>query len=409
MFQKIKLINHNLVINYSILGYALSLSISKAGTVFFSLLMILFWLFEGNFKEKFKELGKNKFIIALLSLMILSLIYALLPNSNEMALKFVKKYWHFIPILVIFTSIKPKFITYAINYFLIGIVISIIFSFGIYFEIITFKNVLPSYPSPFMDHMNYSTYLSLASLLVLNKIFFINDLKTKVLYITLFLIVLSCLFINGGRTGQVIFIITLFLFTLFSSKNKIKTFILISISVILLTSLAYIVSPNFKNRTNHTIRDIHSIVYDNNYRESFGQRLSLWIIGSHIFKDNFLLGTGIGNERNTFNFYATKLDFSYYQRDNFKGNGSIDFHSSFVQYAVQLGIFGLILFLSIFYFLMKQKFNEKVFRNTNIIFITVFFLHSTVFFSFHLIHPMVLFALFAPLLAKASFLDQEKV
>lgn len=393
--------NINKYINYSIFGFALSLSISKAGTVIFSLLMIILWLFEGQYKDKIKILKKSNFIVFLFFIILLSAISIIWSPDKEYALNFIRKYWHFLVIPIIFTSLKKEYIKHVVTFFLIGILISMIFSYGIFFELINYKDVLPSNPAPFMDHMNYSTYLAFASLLLLNRFFFEEELKYKLFYCIYFLVTTSSLFINGGRTGQAIFVLTIFIVGFINIKRKFLALLCMLIITTSILFIAYNVSPNFQNRLSSAVVDTKDII-DGDFGGSLGQRVSLWIIGSNIFVDNILTGTGTGNELNGFKYYAEKYDFPDYNLEGYDKVGFVDYHNSFIQYAVQLGLIGLFLYLGIFYSLLRHKFQDRLYRNLNIIFITVFILHSMVFFSFHLIHPMVLFSLFASLLAVIS-------
>jgi len=407
-FMLNKRIDFNKYIKYLIVAFAFALPISKAGTVLFSVLMVLLWLVEGNFKLKWKELKESKFIILLFSLIIFSCVSVLWAPDTMFAIEFMRKYWHFLVIPVIYTSVNKKNINPIIMGFLIGMLISEIVSYGIFFEIIHYKNILPSNPTPFLDHMNYGTYLAFASLLLLNKFFFEDNIRYKILYFMYFLLTTSSLFLNGSRTGQVIFIGSIFIVGFLNIKNKFKSFIFMTLLIFSIVSISYKVSPNFNNRANQAIQDVSMIIVNSDFSGSFGQRVSLWIAGSNIFKDNILLGTGIGNELNGFHYYANKYNFVHYKNMNLDNTGFIDFHNSFVQYAVQLGIIGLILFVGIFYTLWLNKFTSKQYRNLNIIFIIIFVLHSTVFYSFHLMHPMVLFALFSALLSRISYLEKTE-
>lgn len=396
----------NSLINNAIKGFAFSLPISKAGIVGFSILMIILWVFEGNFKNKYKILRDNNFVIVLFALLLLSFISILWAPDKYFALDFIRKYWHFLVIPVIITSLKREYVESVILFFLAGIFISEMFSYAIFFEIIQYKNLPPSNPVPFMDHINYSTYLALAALLLLNKIFFTEQLKYKIFYVVYFLVTVSSLFLIGGRTGQVIFIVTIFIVGAINIRKK-----LIALTVMLLLSasivfVAYKVSPNFNSRINQAVTDINKIS-KGDFTDSFGQRVSLWITGTNIFYENIFTGTGIGNELEGFIYYVNKYNFHHYQRKENEKVGFIDFHNSFIQYSVQFGMVGLILYLTIFYTLFLRKFKDKIYQNLNIIFIVIFLLHSFVFYSFHLLHPMVLFALFASLLSVISRKEEE--
>lgn len=401
-------INYNIYINYSIISFAFSLPISKAGVTFFSILAILLWILEGNFKAKLLELKESKFILFLSALIGVSFLSILWSPDKIFALEFMQKYWHFLVIPVIFTSLKKEYINLIISGFLSGMFISEIISYGIFFEIIQYKNILPSNPVPFMDHMNYSTYLALTSLILLNKIFFTTNIKWKIFYILYFLLTTSSLFMNGGKTGYVIFVLVIFLTMLINTQSKLKVIFSTFLLAGTIVSIAYTVSPNFHERTHIIVEDLRNIMEKNQYIGSFGQRVALWTIGTNLYLENIFFGTGIGGEVEKFNQYAENLKFQHYIDNKADPSCLMDFHNSFIQYAVQLGIVGLLFFVLILYSLAIQKFQTREYKNLNIIFLYVFILQSFTLFTFHLNHPMVLFGLFAGLLSAISKLENKE-
>jgi len=398
-------VNYTKYINLSLIGFAFSLPISKAGTTAFSVTMILFWLLSRDFVSKFNELKRSKFILLLVSLILFSFLSILWSPDKLFAFQFMQKYWHFLIIPVIYTSLNKKYVNSVILAFLSGMFISEIVLYGIFFELIHYKNLSPSTPVPFMDWMNYSTYLSLASLILLNKIFFTETLKWRTFYILYFLVTTSSLFINNGKTGQVIFIIMIFVTILINVQKKIRALFLTLLLTFGILAIAYTTSPNFNNGANIVIADITNIIH-NTYVGSFGQRVALWTIGANIFTNNIFVGTGIGGEVENFDYYANALNFTHYISMKIE-TGFLDFHNSFIQYAVQLGLVGLFIFLAIFYSLATLNFKTKEYHNLNILFISIFLLQSMTLFTFHLNHPMVLFALFAGLLISISKLENQ--
>ncbi len=389
-------------INYMLIGYAFSLPISKAGISFFEVFMLILWLLEGAWKDKFKVLKNDLLSMSIVLLIAVSLIASLWSVNIPYALDYVGKYRHFLVILIIYTSFDKKYIQHVFSAFLIGMLISEIFSYGIFFEIFTYKDVSPSDPSPFMDHTNYSAYLAFTSIILLTRFFNSLELTSKIIYALFFITVTGNLFINGGRTGQVIFVVLLIITFILSLKSKLKAIVY---SVIILGCIflsAYSLSQNFNERTNQAITDAQQMIYDNNYRGSFSTRVALWLVGFDKFSENILLGSGIGNEMNDIKKYATQRGFEEHLI------GYADHHNSFVTFAVQLGIVGVFLCIMIFYSLVKLRFSSYEFKVLNITFYTTFFLLSMIGISFHLMNSMVFFALFAGLLNKISFFEKGK-
>lgn len=402
-----KNMNRDLIINYCICFYALCVPISKAGTSLFLGLLILLWIFNKNFFSEFKNLKKSNFLITLCLLFVISSLSVFWSDNITFVLNYLKKYGHFLVIPIIFLYLKKEYIKYVFNAFLLGMFISEIMSYGIYFHWWTYNGV-PSYnPAPFMNHINYSVYLTLTIFILFHKVIFTNELKWKIIYTIYMLFVMSNLFINGGRTGQVAFFICLIIVGIINFKSKVKA----TISMILLGSVifisAYSISPVFKSRINHLERDLIQVYKSNNYNGSMGQRFALWTIGTHAFLDNFLMGTGIGDEYSGAKKYATEFNFNIHRFRSDTNKGYIDYHNTFIQYAVQLGILGLLLFILLFYFLFKLPFKSKIYRNLNITFISLMILLSMVEMSTHIRAPMTLFILFSALFLSISKIETE--
>ena len=381
-------------INYLILLYAFCLPISRAGVSLSVILIFLFWIFQANFKRKFYEIKQNYFILLIFIFIIYSFIAILWSSDKIFAIEYVKKYYHFLIIPIIFTSLKKEYIDKVFSAFLLGMLISEITSYGIFFELWTKEGVSPNDPSPFMDHTNYSTYLAFTVFILMHKIIHTDDLKWKLAYSIFFLFSTSNLFLNGGRTGQFSFLIALCLIGFLNFKNKLKAVVLfISLGTTIFVS-AYNLSPVFKDRFDYFLHDVEVMINEKDFSNSFSLRVALWISGLEASKHNLIFGSGIGDERENANYILQKFNIS---NDNFKQDteNSIDFHNMYVQYIVQLGIVGLIVILLIFYLFFKLDIRDKVYRNLLIIFLILYFCHSMLGNSFHINQSMVLFALFS--------------
>ncbi|MEA3554582.1 MAG: O-antigen ligase family protein [Campylobacterota bacterium] len=366
-------------------------------------MIILLWLIEGNWKYKLSQYKTNPLIITLSLFIILSIVSIFWASNIFYGLDYVSKYKHLIIIAVIYTSLDKKFIKHILSAFLISMFISEVVSYGIFFEIWNYKNISPHDPSPFMNHTDYSIYLTFTAMILLSRIFYENNLKYRLVYILFFISVTANLFVNGGRTGQVTFFIVLFMLFLLNMKNKIMA-IIFTILISMVTFIAaYNLSPNFHNRFNQATADITNMIEQNNFKGSFATRVSLWIVGVEQISDNLLFGSGIGNEMKNVNYYSKDNNWT---TNNLARYG--DHHNIFITYGVQLGILGLILILLIFYSLIILKYENKQYKNLNYIFIITYILWSFGGLTFHLHDSIVFFALFAGLFNKISLLEKRR-
>jgi len=398
----------NLYINYALIGYAFCLPISKAGVNFFEISMLLLWVFQGDWRSKFLLYKKNLLIIGMVLLITFSLFSVVWGSDVKFVLNYVAKYRHFLIILVIFSSLQKEYIHKIFSGFLLGMFFSEIISYGIFFEFWHYKNVLPSDPTPFMSHTDYSIYLAFTSILLMTRFLDKNEtnLKLKVGYLLFFLSSTSNLFVNGGRTGQVTFVVLVFTSFIMSLQSKLKAVVLSLILISVIFMLAFRYSPNFHNRFNQGKTEIIKLYNDNDYRGSFATRYLLWKVGLLSFKDHFLIGTGIGNDMKDANLYAEKLGVHADRKWDLREYG--DHHNTFITLAVQLGIFGLAIIILIFYALFRLRFESYYYKILNITFVVGFFLWSFGGITFHTMNPMVFFALFAGLFNKISYIESNE-
>lgn len=390
--QKIKAVELNTAINYFIVLYAFFAPISKAGTVFSGVLLILLWIIQGNFKLKITMIKTNEFIIVLGLFLSLSILSVFWSSDISYYADYMRKYWHLLMIPIIYTSLQEKYIKHIFSAFLLGMFISEIVSYGIFFEIWTKEGVSPHDPSPFMDHTNYSVYLAFTVFILMHRIRFEPVIKWKITYGLFMLFSMSNMLVNGGRTGQVAFFMTLVVVALLNIKYKLRAVVGSIVVGSIIFIAAYNISPVFHDRMNYTSHDIEVMVNEKDFTNSFSVRVSLWIMGINQFLDNPIIGKGIGDEAVGLETYIKKYNFTNY--DDFQGK-YIDYHNAFVQYAVQLGIGGFILFVLLLIMLLRLKFKSIVYRNLNITFVCLFSLLSMNGLSLHIMASMVLFSLFA--------------
>lgn len=399
--NKLKNITLNEYINYLFVLYAFLLPISRAGISILTISLFILWLFTKDFKSKIEFIKSNKVILYFLAFIGFSLLSLFWSNDVISGLEYVRKYWYFLVILVIATTIQKRFVEYGISAFLTGLFISEILSYSIFFELIQWKNVSPNDPTPFMNHLQYSMFLAFASLLLLNRFFYENKMKWKVIYFLYFLIITSNLFLNGGRTGQAAFAVSIFVVGFLNVKNKIIALLSMFALVLSIFYTAYHVSPVFKTRFDTSINEIHKIS-QGSFCTSFGARLGLWIIGGEIFLENPIIGTGVVKDMNDF---VKIVEESYPNKDCIKHLPS--YHNFYVQTAVHLGIIGLFLYLMIFYNLLKLKIQDRYYFTLMVIFVSVYSVSSLVENMFHEQFSAALLALFSGIFIAQNRIENE--
>lgn len=402
MLAKIKQYNQiqmSAVINYTAVAYAFFLPLSRAGISLFTALIFLLWLMEGNLKEKFLFLKRDKVVLAIIAFIFFCALSLLWSGDRDEGINNLRKFWYLLPILIFATSIKKQYIQYILSSFLFGMLISEILSYGIFFEWWAFEGSSPENPTPFMNHLQYSMFLSLSSLLLLNRFFFEESIKWKIFYFIYFLTVTSNLFLNGGRTGHLAFAISIFVVGFANIKNKILAFTSMLILVTVIFFTAYYVSPVFKMRFDQGAHEVGKLSQDtkDQYDGSFGYRVAAWKVATEIIPENPILGTGFGDQMNAMKRKVKENNYESGFEEALNFMATYHYHNVYVQFTVTLGIVGLLLYLFIFYQILRLQIQDKEISNLRYIFLSVFMISSMVEMMFSPQFPMAFFALFTGL------------
>jgi len=398
--------------NYLVIVYAFLLPISRAGISILTATLFLLWLLDKNLKNRIQALIKNRVVFSIALFFGFSTVSLLWSKNIYSGWIFLITYWYLLPIFIFATQIKLEQLTKIISAFLLGMLISEILSYGIFFELWQLRHGDAMDPSPFMNHLQYAMFLTFASLLLLNRFFFEKELKWKIFYFLYFLTVTSNLFLNGGRTGHLAFAVSIFVVGFLNIKNKFIAFFSMLALVSTIFYTAYHVSPVFKVRFDQSTHETTTILTSdqsthetttlsnnstNKYNGSLGQRLGAWIVGVELFIENPILGTGIGSEMD-----ALREKIKTDMPEMMSIINIAHYHNNYMTYLVQLGLVGLFLYLNIIYQIAKLTIQNKELSNLKYIFLTVFSVASLVENMFSAQFPLALFALMVGIFISAN-------
>ena len=158
-------------------------------------------------------------------------------------------------------------------------------------------------------------------------------------------------------------IIILFIISIIKSKKN------LIIYIILLTLLVYFLPEDYKMRLIQ-LSDLNS--------HNVSQRILMYKNGLKVFIDNFWLGIGFNN---------TELIYNYYNFDKITYH-HVHLHNAIINFAVELGIFGLGGIIYLFYKILKINI-LSIMKNSNFINIGILgvilaqFSYNMVDFNFH--------------------------
>jgi O-antigen ligase len=402
--QKNMLSNNNImrVLQYSAMLYAFILPLSRAGIVAVSIISFIVWLIA-IYKKALPRFKIDSVFLALAIFVIYNFISIGWSQHPLEAFRYASKYWYLFSFIIFATSLKKEYINKTLSAFILGMFISEIIAYGVYFELWHFKHATPQNPSPFMHHIEYSIFLALTALILLTKIMYENSFKTKIVYGAFFMTVTGNLFLTAGRTGQLAFVIGLGIVLLSSVKNKLKALLLFLAIGITVFLGAYNLSTTFSKRIELAKNDIEKIVENNNYCSSWGSRAGAWNASSELIKQNPIFGLGLIDGMENFHKH---IDTNHPELSCIKSS-FMHLHNQYIQILNDLGIIGLILFLFIFYEIYKIKINNKTFNTLKNLYLGILLFAFIPDVIFHRQFNMALFALMISLLLAQHRVENE--
>jgi len=391
------------MIHYVALAYALVLPLSRAGITFFTGLLVLLWVIDGNLIDKIKKLLQNNIIVALTLFIFINFVSLFWTEDVVETLGYIRRYWYLLPIFVLATTIKKEYISKILSAFILGMFISEIISYGIFFELWHFDCATPENPSPFMHHIEYSIFLAFTALVLLSRIFNEGDVKYKLLYVFFFITISGNLFLTAGRTGQFAFVLGLFVLALVSFKNKFKAFSISFILAVVILGIAFNVSTTFHDRIITGKENLVSVIDNKDYCTSWGGRVGAWIVSKDIISEHPFLGVGVVDNMKEFH----KIIDTRYPEMKCMHEIFMHVHNQYFQIFTQLGLLGLIVFLSIFYFIFKLPLHSGEYNKIKYIYLTVLLFAFISEVIFHRQFSMVLFAFIIGLLLAQHRIENE--
>jgi len=403
IFTKVKELNYTQYINILAIVYAFVIPLSRAGISILTALLFFLWILDGNFKKKIIYLRNNNVIRVIGLFIIFNIISLIWTDYLYEALHYIKRYWYLAPILILATSLQKEYIPKVLSSFILGMFVSEVISYGVFFELWSFSHASVENPSPFMHHIEYSVFLAFTGLILLGRIFTEKEMKYKVLYIFFFTTVSGNLFLTAGRTGQLAFVIGLFILALISFKNKLKALLVSLVLSTIIIGIAFNLSTTFHDRIIMGKNNLVNVVENASYCTSLGGRVGAWIISKDMIKENPILGVGIiDNMKDFHSIIDNKYPEMKCMHQNF-----MHIHNQFLEVFTQMGLIGLFIFISIFYMIVRLPIDESQYKNIKYIYVTILMFSFIPEVLFHRQFSMALFALVIGLLLAQNRIENE--
>ena len=353
------------------LGFLLPLTVYGANLVI--VIIVILWFFSGDYKSKYSQIISSRILIASIAFYGLHVIGLLWTEDLKWGLHMLHKMWYFLILYpVLYTIVKREYIKYYVFAFLLAILITEIYSYLIWFELINYDgyrggNVNSTNPVPFMTHISFNPILAFSIYIVAYELF-INKVRSKIelfLYSFFLISMIITMFITSGRAGQVMFfvMIPILIFQYFSAQ-KIKSLIAV---LILLPSIffgAYQSSDLFKERVDAVIHSAK--VFEDSEYSPVNQRITYALNSWEIIKNNVLIGVGTGDFPSQYKkMNKLKSPELFYE---YEFSSASQPHNMYTLILVELGIIGLGSMLLIFYYQVRFSLlqSNKFIRDTGV-------------------------------------------
>jgi O-antigen ligase len=299
----------------------------------------------------------KKYFYALMLFLLPLSVLVLLPFSPNYAQGF-QLLAHKIPFLVIPISvvlIDKEFLQQHL-YKLLGVFILVIFVSGVFVGtnyLLNFEHYNKlltegrAIPTPH-EHIRYSLMLSFACLVSIflawqkKGILFLNDRRVLIFTSIFFFILIHILSVRIGLITLYAGLLLLILYYISRSKKHFLS-VLVLFVFIAAPVISYYTLPSFKNRVNYMLYDFQQLENGTIGHNSDSRRIISLKLGVKLFKENTLIGVGVGNIQNKVNETYQEL-YPTFEEHNRKLP-----HNQFLYTLVELGIIGGILLLMAFF------------------------------------------------------------
>lgn len=305
-------------------------STSLMGTT--AILATVFWLLSGKIFSLPRLMNRNVSVslaIALFLLLLVGVAYSPAPLNDAFA--YLNKYRELVYYAIAVSLFRDNegAARLAEDSFVAGCVVLLLISYGIFFSIIPSER----FGHSVVYHITHSLFIAILAFWCLQRIF--ESRQYVYLWLGLFLLsTLNLFYIAPGRTGMLIYIalITLTLIQRFSWKKSLAATIFIS----LVMGITFFTSSNFSSRVSEAVDEMRSYQAESS-RTSLGMRFDWYRNSIDLIKQRPVFGHGTGS-------------FKTVQEDlirNSETQSTDNPHNEYLLLAVQTGLVGLFLFITL--------------------------------------------------------------
>ncbi|MBM9537970.1 O-antigen ligase family protein [Desulfobulbus alkaliphilus] len=372
---------------------AFCLPLSTSAVTILALLMVLLWLIEGRFREKWQEISTSPtcmVVAAYFGALLLGLFWS---NDPQAGLDVIRNQWKILLLPIFLTTLRWEHRWWYIAGFIAGVSAKMGSTYLVWFDLVRYADVTPQHLTRKTFHVVYNPMLALATYLLVHQILWggLSRGWRWLLSILAALMVLN-MFITEGRAGQLVFFVLLGLLLMQCfQKHRLRAFLLSLVLPVLVFVAGYQVSPVFHDRMEQARQEIAD--FKHNPETSVGLRLLYWQNSARIMTQSPWFGVGTGGFDSAYAAVNQQWSPGMPATDNP--------HNQYILVTVQLGFLGLLTLLALFGVPVVQSWREADGWQRIRLAFPVFFLTIMMSESYLIVFETAfLFSLFGAVLAK---------
>ena len=344
------------IVNILAVIYLFSLTVSYkiSGTLIYIILFI--FLLNPKVGTYLKNSLKNSFVQAGLLYLAVILIWFIGTHDLSFAITQLKiNKFYLLPILF-FAFIRVEYFKYYVLAFILGAIVNFIWTYLMFFNIIDnhYSNLI----------INQSEHAFLIFLTILSLFYRLVKYEDKLVYKILIIFIILLLSSNVfllKKTQVVSYVIVLFVAFIYLYRKDIVKILIFSLTLlsIFLIGINFLF-PTVKYQLLHELDGVQKAIQKQDFTNSMSARLGVAYYSLQVIEDSPIFGYGTGDHA-----YEVKKAINNSELKN-KDSKSYDIligtlitgkhvtlHNTFLQVLVQYGIIGLLIFLNIFYQILK--------------------------------------------------------
>ena len=344
------------IVNILAVIYLFSLTISYkiSGTLIYIILFI--FLLNPKVGTYLKNSLKNSFVQAGLLYLAVILIWFIGTHDLSFAITQLKiNKFYLLPILF-FAFIRVEYFKYYVLAFILGAIVNFIWTYLMFFNIIDndYSNLII-----YQSEHAFLIFLTIISLFY-RLVKYEDKLVYKILIIFIILLLSSNVFLLK-KTQIVSYVIVLFVAFIYLYRKDIVKILILSLTFlsIFLIGINFLF-PTVKYQLLHELDGVQKAIQKQDFTNSMSARLGVAYYSLQVIEDSPIFGYGTGDHA-----YEVKKAINNSELKNIDSKSydiligtlitgkHVTLHNTFLQVLVQYGIIGLLIFLNIFYQILK--------------------------------------------------------